>query len=120
MEIPKQVQDKLAQFQGLQNQMQMVLMQKHQLNVRQKEIELALEELGKVKNEKIYRIAGSLLIETNKKDSKKSLGDDKEITETQIKVMEKQENKLRSKIEGLNAELQNMLRGVETGGVGAG
>ena len=120
MEIPKQVQDKLAQYQGLQNQIQMVLMQKQQLGIRQKEIDFALSELDDVKDEKIYKIAGALLIETNKDGCKESLENDKNVTETQIKVMEKHEKKLTSKLEEMGNELQGILKGVEAGGVGAG
>ena len=113
MEIPKQVQDKLAQYQGLQNQIQMVFMQKQQLEIRQKEIELAIGELEGVKDEKIYKITGTLLIETNKDDCKESLEKDKNITDTQIKVMEKQQKKLTSKMEEMNAELQKLIERLE-------
>jgi chaperonin cofactor prefoldin len=33
MDIPKEVQDKLAQFQNLQNQLQMIVLQKQQLTL---------------------------------------------------------------------------------------
>lgn len=109
-QIPKQVQDKLVQFQGLQNQLQLTSMQKQQLVLQSADIENALSALEKTSIERIYKIAGPLIIETNKQDSEKKLREDKEVTETRIKMLEKQEKKLTEKLEELRTELQNMLK----------
>jgi len=115
MEIPKQVQDKLAQFQGIQNQLQLIALQKQQLMLQSTDTENALTELGKITDKgKIYRLVGPILIETNKKDSEKMLNDDKELIATRINFLEKQEKKLDEKFEDLKTELQGML-GKETG-----
>jgi len=109
-EIPKQVRDKLAQFQELQNQLQLTSMQKQQFILQSADIENALSALEKTGNEKIYKIAGPLLIETNKESSEKKLKEDKELTATKIKMLEKQEKKLNDKLVELRTELQSMLK----------
>ena len=119
MEVPKQIQDKVAQFQGLQNQLQMIMMQKNQSVIKSKSIENALTELEKVTQERIYNVVGPLLIETNKEDSKTKLAKDKETTDTEIKILERQEKRLKDKLTELNAELQAMVKGGE-GGISAG
>lgn len=109
-EIPKQVRDRLAQFQELQNQLQLISMQKQQFVLQSADIENALAALEKTSNEKIYKIAGPLLIETNKESSEKKLKEDKEVTATRIKMLEKQEKKLSDKLVELRTKLQNMLK----------
>ena len=110
-EIPKQVQDKLAQFQTIQEQMQLLGMQKQQLLVQSTDIESALTELGKLKKgEKVYRIVGPLLVETTKDESEKALTDDKEVNSTRMKVLDKQEKKLSEKFNELRGDIQGMLK----------
>lgn len=121
MEIPKQVQDKLAQFQGIQNQMQMMALQKQQLILQSTDLDNALAEVGNATGkEKIYKMAGPLLIETNKDESMKNLQEKKELADTRIKVLEKQEKKIGEKFEGLRGELQMMLQGKGGGNLGSG
>jgi prefoldin beta subunit len=109
-QIPKQLQDKIAQFQTLQSQLQMISMQKQQLFMQSADIENALKALEGVSDGKVYRAAGPLLIETGKGDSEKKLKDDKEVTATRLKMMEKQETKLTEKLDELRNELQTMMK----------
>ncbi|MBD3260906.1 MAG: prefoldin subunit beta [Candidatus Altiarchaeales archaeon] len=109
MDVPKQVQDKLAQFQNLQNQLQMVATQKQQFMLRNADIEGASQELSKAGEGKIYRMAGTLFVETNKGDCEKNLGEEKESNESRVNVLENQEKKLTQKLNELKGELQGML-----------
>ncbi len=109
MDIPKQLQDKLAQFQNVQNQLQMLSIQKQQLVVQSAEVENALIELGKPGKGKIYKAAGSILIETSKEDSEKFLGESKETVAARIGIFEKQEKKLAEKFGELKTEIESMI-----------
>ncbi|MFH1836050.1 MAG: prefoldin subunit beta [Methanobacteriota archaeon] len=109
MDIPKQLQDKLAQFQNVQNQLQMLSIQKQQLVVHSAEVENALEELGKSGKGKIYKAAGSILIETNRVDSKKFLGESKETVAARIEIVEKQEKKIAGKFGELKTEIESII-----------
>lgn len=115
-QVPPQVQDKLNQFRSLQQQLQMLSIQKQQLNQQSTETEHALKELDNVKGkEKIYRAAGPLFIETTQKDSKKKLEEEKDNIEAKINVMEKQEKKVREKLNSLREEVQGILQGLQGG-----
>jgi len=110
MDIPQQVQDKLAQFQTLQQQLQLLSLQKQQLLVQGNDVDNALDELGKITGkEKVYKAVGMLLIESNKTESEKILKEEKELGDTRIKVLERQEKKLTEKFDELRKELQAML-----------
>ena len=120
-EIPKQLQDKLMQFQNLQGQMQMVAMQKQQLFLQAADTENAMKALEETKEgTKIYKAAGQLVVETNKTDTEKKLKEDKDLIDAKTKMIEKQEKKISEKLEELRTELQTMMRppgaGGQTGG----
>ncbi len=120
-QIPKEVQDKLAQFQGLQNQLQMISLQKQQFMLQSAEIDNALAELEKTSEGKIYEAVGPLFIETNKEGSNKKLKDSKETVGARIKILEKQEQKINARLDELKTELQELLKSGEgTGLITAG
>lgn len=118
-EIPKQLQDKLMQFQNLQAQMQMTAVQKQQLFMQNADIENALKALAEASQQaKIYKAAGPILVETERDAVEKKLKEDKELIDAKMKMIEKQEKKLSEKMEELRSELQNMIKPM--GGVGGG
>ncbi len=114
--IPPQLQDKVLQFQELQNQLQNLIFQKHQLKQQLADIDNALEALENTKSKKVYERAGLLFIETDLKKTKEKLEDDKGLKEAQLKSLEKQESKLKDKLNELGKELQSQIGG-GTGGV---
>ncbi|HHQ45331.1 MAG TPA: prefoldin subunit beta [Candidatus Altiarchaeales archaeon] len=113
MDVPKQVQDKLAQFQNLQNQLQMIAVQKQQLMLQGMDSENALKEMEGFGDGKIYRMVGSIILETKKDECVKKLSDDKESSQAKISVLEKQEKKMASKLNEMRVEIQAMLGGRE-------
>lgn len=110
MDVSKQVQDKLAQFQNIQNQIQMVSMQKQQLMLQSADLDNAKNEIEPAANGKIYRLVGPILIETTKEASLKYVTDEHDSAETKIKVLEKQEKKLLDKMNEMRSELTSMLQ----------
>jgi prefoldin beta subunit len=109
-QMSKQLQDKLAQFQTLQSQMQLVTMQKQQIFLQSADIDAALEALSAATGEKVYKVAGPLLVESSKDASEKKLKEDKELSEARIKMLEKQEKKMSEKMEELRSEVQGMVK----------
>ena len=116
--IPQQLQDRLAQFQNMQGQLQSVALQRQQIMQNLAEIDNALKELGDMGEGKVYTTAGPLFIETDKEKSQKKLEEDKELKTARLKTLEKQEAKLRERLKGLGAELQTQLQGVQGGVTG--
>ena len=107
--VPKQVQDKLMQFQNLQQQIQLISLQKQQMMLQNTEIENSKKELEAMKEGKVYRIVGPILIESSKDETVGKLGEDFELNKTRISVLEKQEKKMAEKMNEMRNELQSLL-----------
>lgn len=109
-QLPKQIQDKLMQFQNMQNQMQMLVYQKQQLTLQMNETDNAISELANAGEGQIFKTAGPLLIETSKEASKKELAEVKETAKARLAILEKQEKKLNEKINELKEEMESVLK----------
>ncbi|VVB54652.1 Prefoldin subunit beta [uncultured archaeon] len=114
MDVPPQIQDKLNQYQMLQQQMQANAVQRQQLLLSVRDADQALEALTEVADEAaVYRAAGTLLVKTSKPQMVKALTEEKELSEAKEKVLEKQEKKIVEKAEALRSDLQKMLSGAQ-------
>lgn len=112
--ISPQVQNQIAQFQQLQQQLQAVLTQKLQMDAQVREMTRTVEELGKAPEDAvIYKSAGSLMIKAEGKDViLKDLEESKETLEIRLKSMEKQEKALREKYQTMQEQIN---RAISTG-----
>lgn len=113
VEMSPKIQNQIAQYQNIQQQLQMVMSQKNQYSLQLEEAERALEELGKSKPDTpTYKNVGSLLIKVESlEDLKKELGEMKDTVGIKIKSMERQEGQLKERFESLRAELTQALKG---------
>ena len=103
--ISPQLQNQIAQFQQLQQQLQAVTSQKIQMEAQMKEIERTIEELDKATGD-VYKNVGSLMIKVSDKEPvKMELEESKETLDVRIKSMERQEKNLREKY----TEMQNTI-----------
>jgi len=108
--LPPQVQERLLRLQQLQQTLQTVLTQKQQLELELTETEQALSELEKVdENAVIYKSVGSLLVKAEKAKVTTELNERKELLNTRIGVLGKQEERLRIQAKDLQAKLQRDL-----------
>ena len=107
--ISPQLQNQIAQFQQLQQQLQAVTSQKIQMEAQMKEIERTSEELDKAAGD-VYKNVGSLMIKVNDKEPvKMELEESKETLEVRIKSMERQENNLREKYTEMQATINTAM-----------
>jgi len=99
MDIPKQMQDQLAQFEQLRGQVQMLTNQKAHMEAQAKEVEHAIDELEKVdKKAPIYKSIGSVLVKAKDvKTVKKELTEQKDTLDIRIKAISKQEESVKEK-----------------------
>jgi len=109
-EIPEQVRGKIAQFQTLQQQLQMVSMQKQQLMVQKIGYDDASEALSGVKGD-VYKSVGPILVKSDASSLKEELLEKSQSAESRISLLESQEEKLVSKISELQKDLQTGLSG---------
>jgi prefoldin beta subunit len=78
------------------------------------EIERALEELKKTgEDELIYKSAGPLLIKAKKTEIAKELEEKKELANTRIIVLGKQETRVKENLKEVENKINQMIRGVQ-------
>jgi prefoldin beta subunit len=111
--LPPQVQERLLRLQQLQQTLQSVLGQKQQVELEQMETNQALEELQKLTDDAvIYKATGSLLIKSEKNKVTTELNERKELLNTRITVLGKQEERVRAQLKDLQTKLQQDLNPV--------
>lgn len=110
-QLPPQIQNQLAQLQELQQQAQVVVAQRQQLEVQVREVERTLEELAKVPADApVYRSVGSILARTADRAALEAeLTDQKETTTVRLESAKRQEQRLRERVTALQTELQAAL-----------
>ena len=85
--LSPKLQQELLQFQQIQQQAQMIVQQRLQMELQLKETEKAIEEVSKLKGTpEIYKNIGPLLIKSSKKDVSEELAEKKETLELRIKT----------------------------------
>ena len=110
-QLPPQVQERLLRLQQLQQTLQGVLVRKQQLELELTEVEQALGELEKISNaEVVYKSIGSLLVKSEKMKVSTELSERRELLNVRLKVLGKQEERLRSQVRDLQVKLQRELR----------
>ena len=105
-ELPPQIQNIAAQLQQVQQQLQMIIAQKAQLDTLIKESKDALEELKKSEGDFAFKAVGNVLVRMKKDEVEKDLREKIETYEVRKNMLERQENKLRERF----SELQNKLK----------
>jgi prefoldin beta subunit len=105
------LQNQIAQYQQLQNQLQVLASQRVQLEAKLREIEGTLEELGKVSDgTPVYKSIGMLLVRQDDREAlKKELEEHKETLTIRVKSLQKQEKSLSQRYEDLAGKIQAAL-----------
>jgi len=111
-EMPKQLQDQINRLQQLRTQFQMIVQQRQQVELKLKETQETLEELEKTDTKTpIYRSIGSVLIKSKgKNEIIKELKSNKESLDLRKNTLEKQEGRIREKLNELQSKVQNALK----------
>jgi len=110
-EISPQLQNQIAQYQQLQNQLQVLGSQRVQLEAKLREIEGTLEELVKIKDDTpVYKSIGMLLVKQDDREAlKKELEEHMETLTIRVKSLQKQEKALTERYEDLANKIQSAL-----------
>ena len=81
------------------------------------ETDRALQELKKAgPDDAIYKNAGSVLIKAKKEDVLKDLEEKKELSNTRIMVLGKQETRVEENLKEVENKINEMIRGMQAGG----
>ena len=117
--LPAEAQQLIVQMQAFQQQYQTLNMQREALSMQKIESEKALEELKKTKDkEDVFKIVGPVLVKSTKSELIKELGEKKETGELRLKSLEKQEERIREKLEEIQKKLEEYLKGAMPQGMG--
>jgi prefoldin beta subunit len=109
-ELPPQVQEQLARLQQLQQTLEVVTAQKQQLEIELAESNRALDELEKVDNKAVvYKSVGGLMLKTKRKKVIEELTERKELLNTRITVLGRQEKRTQTNLKELQERLQEKL-----------
>ncbi|MFQ5969887.1 MAG: prefoldin subunit beta [Nitrososphaerales archaeon] len=115
-ELPPWLKEQLTRLNQLQQNLQAILMQKQQIEIESVEIDKALEELKKVNSEDgVYKTAGPVLIKVNRDDVVKELEEKKELANTRLMVLSKQETRVKENLKEVQTKIDEMVRGAGMG-----
>lgn len=111
-EVPPWLREQLARFDQLQQNLQAILLQKQQVELELTETERALEELRKIGPEDtVYKSAGSLLVKVRRDEVQKDLDERRELANTRVMVLSKQETRVRENVKELQIRIDEAIRG---------
>ena len=111
-ELPPWLKEQISRLQQLQQNLQAIMMQKQQIELEIVETERALEELSKTTtSDSIYKAAGPLLIKSEKDTVEKELTEKKELANTRVMVLGKQELRVKENLKEVENKINQMLKG---------
>lgn len=110
-ELPPNVQHQIQQFQQLQQQYELIISQKQRLILEGREIDLALAELEKSSEEKVYKNIGSVMLKKETKNVVDELKTRKEEIDLKRESLERQEKRTGDKLKEMQTKIQNILAG---------
>ena len=115
-QMPPWLQEQITKMQQSQQNLQSILAQKQQVDMENTESERALEELQKAsENDQVFKYAGSILIKSDKKTLIEELEEKKELSKTQITVLSKQEERIKTSLQEQEKKIQEMLKNPTSG-----
>ena len=112
--VDHETEQKIAQLQALEQNMQNFLMQKQTIQAQMIEGENALEELSRAEG-KIYKVVGPIMVAAEREELKKELESKKEVFELKMKNVEKQEAQVKEKAKKIQAEVLEKIKKEEGG-----
>ena len=99
----------LMEYENLEKQLEVLLIQKHQLQLQLNEVKHASDELKKAKGN-VYRQVGSIMVLSDKEEAQKDLKDKEELISVKLNAIGKQEEKLRSTVLESQKRLQERMK----------
>jgi prefoldin beta subunit len=110
-ELPQDIQQKIRNFQVLQQNLQNLTEQKYSLEAQLKETVAAKEYLDNSTDDaKIFKSIGGLMVETTKGKAKTDLTENEDILTTRVKKMDLTIEKTKSKFEEMKNAINSSLK----------
>ena len=113
-ELPPWLREQVSRLQQLQQNLQAIMMQKQQVEIEAVEVGRALDELKKISAEDtVYKTAGPLLIRADKDSVSKELEEKKELSNTRLMVLTKQETRVKDNLKEVETKINQMIAGAQ-------
>lgn len=109
MKKEEEMNRELLEYENMEKQLEVLLIQKHQLQIQSNEIKHATEELKKAKGD-VYRSIGAIIMHTTKEAAEADLKEKAEIVEVKLNAISKQEEKLRATVMETQKKLQERMK----------
>jgi prefoldin beta subunit len=118
--ISPQLQDQLVKLQQVQQQVELLVNQRMQLERESKEIDRAIAEIDQLESADavVYKTIGAILIKADKDKVKEELTERKETLEMRVKTITRQEERAKSDYESKRKTLQTALQQSKMGDTG--
>ncbi len=111
-QVPPWLQEQVGRLQQLQQNLQSIMVQKQHLETEQLETDRALDALKKAGDtDAVYKAAGSILVKSTKATLISELEEKKELANTRLTVLAKQETRLKENLKEAETKIREMLRG---------
>ncbi len=104
----------IAEFERSRSQLMGVSAQKAQLAAQRDALEKSIEELKATKEEKVFKVAGNIMVLTNAKQALKDVEEQKESVDLRFKTVDRQETIIIDKLNKLKLEIEKS-QGKKTG-----
>ena len=110
-ELPPAIQEQLMRLQQMQQTLQAVVSQKQQLDIELAETDRAITELEKIADgTPVYKNVGNLMVKADRQVLLTELKERKEILNTRVTVLGKQEERTRERVKEIQEKLQERLK----------
>lgn len=103
-------EQQLFQLQMIEQGLQSVMMQKQAFQMELAEVDNAVSELKKLKNEDVFKIIGTLMIKSSKADLMPEFEKKQGMLNIRMKTLEKQESELKEKLLKNREEILKKLK----------
>jgi prefoldin beta subunit len=114
-ELSPQVQEQLVRLQQMQQTLQAIVTQKQQLDIELAETDRAVSELEKITDSvPVYKSVGSLMLKADRQVLLTELKEKKELLNTRVTVLGKQEERTRERVKEIQEKLQERFKPAST------
>ncbi|MBC8495402.1 prefoldin subunit beta [archaeon] len=106
--MDKATEEKIAELQAIEQNLQRFLTQKQQFQSQIIELESALKEIPDAKE--THKIIGNIMVAVDKNKLENDLKEKKEMFELRLKSIEKQETSMREKADSIQKEVMEKMK----------
>ncbi|MEO9276198.1 MAG: prefoldin subunit beta [Nitrososphaera sp.] len=111
-QVPPWLQEQVSRLQQIQQNLQSIVLQKQHLESERLETERALEVLKKMNdNDAVYKTAGPILVKSTKPSMISELEEKRELANTRLTVLSKQEARLKENLKEAETKIREMIKG---------